>query len=146
MQARERLLLRLREHIKSSLSCAEVSSAWQQCLQQLQQETCIGPRLALQPAVAHILGSMAPSTYIVSLHVSQDGSLLYCAALRGQQTAPPVKGKAGKQGGNNFRYSSLTDLQLALAALLQYLLTRSMLVSADIGYACKPALACNLSS
>lgn len=98
LQARECLVLRLRDHIKTKLPCAELSPAWQQCLHQIQQETCIGPRLALQPAVADILTSMAPSTYVVSLHISQDGTALYCTALRGQQAAAPVKGKPGKQG------------------------------------------------
>ena len=98
LQARERLLLQLRDHLQCSLPCATLTPAWQQCLQQIQQGTCIGPRTALQPAVAEVLGTLPPSTYIVSLYVAQDGSMLYCTAMMGQQPEPPVKGKPGKQG------------------------------------------------
>lgn len=61
----------------------------------------MGPRLALTPSALDILQSMPPTTQIICLHLTQDGSHLYCTVLKGQQsTAAPLaaKAKAGKQG------------------------------------------------
>ena len=99
LQARDRLLLRLQDHLHRSLPCHTLNHAWQQCRQQILQDTCLGSRLAIQLAAANILAATPPSTYIVSMHVAHDGSMLYCTALRGQQAAAaPAKGKAGKPG------------------------------------------------
>lgn len=101
MQAQEQLLLRLRKHLQAHLSAAPLTAAWQQVQQKLQGETCMGPCLALTPSVLDILQTMPPIAQVVSLHVSQDGSTLYCTALKGQQSVavpPAAKAKAGKQG------------------------------------------------
>lgn len=61
----------------------------------------MAPRLALTPPVPEILKAIPPTTCIISLYVSQDASVLYCAALKGQQTSQTVsagKSKPTKQG------------------------------------------------
>lgn len=98
-QAQEQLLLQLRDHLETN----PVLTASHQRLQtKLRQETCMGPRLALNPPVLDILKAIPATTCIISLHLSSEhGSVLYCAVLRGQQagdTGPAGKTKAAKQG------------------------------------------------
>ncbi|KAL3130482.1 hypothetical protein ABBQ38_008299 [Trebouxia sp. C0009 RCD-2024] len=97
-QAQEQLLLQLRDHLETN----PVLTASHQRLQtKLRQETCMGPRLALNPPVLDILKAIPATTCIISLHLSSEhGSVLYCAVLRGQQagdTGPAGKTKAAKQ-------------------------------------------------
>lgn len=101
-QAQEQLLLRLRKHLQAQLPAATLTSAWQQLQQKVQGETCMGARLALTPSIPDILQTMSPAVQIVCLYVSQDASVLYCTALRGQQAsaAPPAAKAKGSKPGN----------------------------------------------
>ena len=90
-QAQEQLLLQLRDHLAADPA---LTASHQRLQTKLQQETCMGPRLALTPPVLDILKAIPPATWIISLHLSEHGSVLYCAALRGQQTSDT--GAAGK--------------------------------------------------
>lgn len=102
LQAQEQLLLRLRKHLQAHLPPATLTSAWQQLQQKVLGETCMGARLALTPSIPSILQTMSSAMQIVCLHVSQDASMLYCTALRGQQAAPAAaKAKGGKPGKQN---------------------------------------------
>ena len=98
MQAQEQLLLRLRDHLEAHPA---LTASHQRLRHRLQRETCMGPCLALTPQVLDILKAIPPTTCIISLYVSQDASVLYCAALKGQQTSQTVsagKSKPTKQG------------------------------------------------
>ena len=93
--------MRLRKHLQAHLPAAALTTAWQQLQQKVQGETCMGARLALTPSIPSILQTMSPAMQTVCLYVSQDASMLYCTALRGQQAsaAPPAaKAKGGKPG------------------------------------------------
>ena len=98
MQAQEQLLLQLQDHLQAHPS---LTASLQRLQHRLQAETCMAPRLALTPPVPEILKAIPPTTCIISLYVSQDASVLYCAALKGQQTSQTVsagKSKPTKQG------------------------------------------------
>ena len=98
MQAQEQLLLQLRDYLEAHPT---LTASHERLQHRLQEETCMAPRLALTPPVPGILKAIPPTTCIISLHVSQDASVLYCAALKGQQTSRTVsagKSKPGKQG------------------------------------------------
>ncbi|KAL3147909.1 Cilia and flagella associated protein 46 [Trebouxia sp. C0010 RCD-2024] len=97
-QAWEQLLLQLRDHLEVNPA---LTASHQRLQTKLQQETCMGPRLALTPPVLDILKAIPATTCIISLHLSSEhSSVLYCAVLRGQQTSetgPAGKTKAAKQ-------------------------------------------------
>ena len=98
VQAQEQLLLGLRDHLNSHPA---LGASCQRLQHRLQEETCLASRLALTPQVLDILKAIPPTTWIISLHVAQDGSALYCAAVKGQQPSRTVsagKSKPAKQG------------------------------------------------
>ena len=109
VQAQEQLLLQLRDHLEAHPA---LTASHQRLRHQLQGETCMGSRLALMPQMLDILNAIPPATCIISLHMSQDGSVLYCAVLKGQQagrTESAGKSKSSKQGRDEIKAKRRDD-------------------------------------
>ena len=113
MQAQEQLLLRLRDHLEAHPA---LTASHQRLQHRLQGETCMGSRLALTPQVLEILKGIPSSTFIITLYVSQDASVLYCATCKGQQTSRTVS--AGKSKPT--RQGKTETLQLVLPCIPMY--------------------------